>query len=311
MNHEFWVSSGHLFLDHDSEGYLRVTDDFLRAYLARPELLPPDDACDHELALHRRLMHDPFAPIDPAGLVDPDAYENWLHFKRLRDVLVAAPNLEAGYLRLIGTAVPPLMLDQLVHLILRNALHGSHDPMMVRAAKSFFREQRVATYGGRTLVADAEVVDQAEAARERSPLLSMLAGPAVSELEIISEENAATYWAQIDAYDLVMDLEDFRPALARVMRVWLAHMLWLQAAIEPVPRIEDPDWRWFVGLDETATRIGNALWHGTASEADNLLGLFRLSLPHAQRPVWLMLAGDAGGRIRIKPQNLLFGLPER
>ena len=39
---DFWVASGHHLLDRDDAGRLRLTDAFLKAYLARPELLPPE-----------------------------------------------------------------------------------------------------------------------------------------------------------------------------------------------------------------------------------------------------------------------------
>ena len=45
---DFWLSSGHHLLDRDERGHLVVTDEFLKAYLARPELLPPADACAAE-----------------------------------------------------------------------------------------------------------------------------------------------------------------------------------------------------------------------------------------------------------------------
>ena len=41
---DFWVSSGHHLLDRGSDGGLHVTDEFIKLYLARPELLPPPDA---------------------------------------------------------------------------------------------------------------------------------------------------------------------------------------------------------------------------------------------------------------------------
>jgi hypothetical protein len=42
---DFWLSCGHHFLDRDESGGYVVTDDFLKVYLARPELIPPPDAC--------------------------------------------------------------------------------------------------------------------------------------------------------------------------------------------------------------------------------------------------------------------------
>ena len=44
--------------------------------------------------------------------------------------------------------------------------------------------------------------------------------------------------------------------------------------------IEDRDWRWFVGLDSEATRIGNALWNGAALDqdaAERIVALMRLN----------------------------------
>ncbi len=39
--HEFWVSSGHVLLQRDPEGRLAVTEEFVKAFYARPEVLPP------------------------------------------------------------------------------------------------------------------------------------------------------------------------------------------------------------------------------------------------------------------------------
>ncbi len=62
MSAELWVSSGHLLLDHTEDGRLRLTDEFLRAFLARPELMPPEEACDAERALHAHLLATPAPP---------------------------------------------------------------------------------------------------------------------------------------------------------------------------------------------------------------------------------------------------------
>ena len=50
---DFWLSCGHHLLDRDTGGGLLVMDEFLKAYLARPEITPPTDACASERALHR------------------------------------------------------------------------------------------------------------------------------------------------------------------------------------------------------------------------------------------------------------------
>ena len=41
---DFWLSCGHHLLDRDEGGGLCVTDEFIMAYLARPELKPPPEA---------------------------------------------------------------------------------------------------------------------------------------------------------------------------------------------------------------------------------------------------------------------------
>ena len=40
---DFWLSCGHHLLDRDEGGGLKPTDDFLKVYLARPELIPPPE----------------------------------------------------------------------------------------------------------------------------------------------------------------------------------------------------------------------------------------------------------------------------
>ncbi len=42
---EFWVSSGHHMTSRTEGGGLAVTDEMILAYLARPELVPPPEAC--------------------------------------------------------------------------------------------------------------------------------------------------------------------------------------------------------------------------------------------------------------------------
>ena len=50
---DFWISCGHHLLDRNASGGLVATDEFLKAYFARPELMPPEDACAVERKLHR------------------------------------------------------------------------------------------------------------------------------------------------------------------------------------------------------------------------------------------------------------------
>ena len=63
MNKDFWLSCGHHLLDRDAGGGLVVTDEFLKVYLARPELAPPPEACAAERALHAGLLAEPRRPV--------------------------------------------------------------------------------------------------------------------------------------------------------------------------------------------------------------------------------------------------------
>ena len=101
---------------------------------------------------------------------------------------------------------------------------------------------------------------------------------------------------------------------------WVAHLLGVQVHIEPVPRIEDAQWRWHVGLAAQATALLNDLYEGRAVDDERLrrlVSLFRLTFADpaemrpdlAGRPVYLGLAHAADGLLRLKPQNLLLNLP--
>jgi len=60
---DFWLSCGHHLLDRDDGGGLLVTDEFLKAYLARPELAPPQTACVAERTLHAAMLGNPHRPV--------------------------------------------------------------------------------------------------------------------------------------------------------------------------------------------------------------------------------------------------------
>ena len=326
---EFWVSSGHHLTRRTEGGGLAVTDELLLAYLARPELMPPDDACEAEKALHAKLMSDPRRAVpvqEIAAIADEDARENWTFMLAFRDRLLAAATVEAAYLALVrqgAGSVPPLFLNQLTHLILRNALDGCGDPYVLRAAELFFRPQRASTHDGSTLLADAEVVEEHELGRSQSPLVAMLGQDPASQLDVLDDDNAWTYWSRSDAFTMALNMGSnprSREGLARVIEIWIRHLMAVDATVEPLERVEDQDWRWFVGLDPEATRIGNALWSGEVVDAEassRVLALFRLSFaegtpvePRASgRPVYLLLAMNADKTVRLKPQNLVMGLP--
>ncbi len=136
---DFWLSCGHHLLDRDAGGGLVVTDDFLKVYIARSELTPPPEACVVERTLHAALLADPHRAVaaDEIGAIaDADARENWQVLIAFRDRLVRHKTLEAAYLDIVrtGAKVPHIFLNQLVHVILRNALNGCDDPFVLRAA---------------------------------------------------------------------------------------------------------------------------------------------------------------------------------
>lgn len=326
---EFWVSSGHHFAGRTEGGGLAVTDALILAYLARPELVPPAEACMAERALHAGLMGRPRRPVPPgevAAMADADARENWGMMLAFRDRLLAARSVEAAYLDLVRNGLqgtPPIFLNQLVHLILRNALDGCDDPYTLRAGELFFRQQRVSLVEGGVLLADAEVIAARETGAAQSPLVAMLGKEPASELDVLVDDNAWTYWSRSDAFTMALNLgasPKSRAGLARAIEAWVRHLLNVEATVEPVAAIEDRDWRWFVGLDAQATRIGNALWNGEALDEGTrarILALFSLTFSDdtridpraAGRPVYLLLAMDADKRLTCKPQNLVAGLP--
>jgi hypothetical protein len=107
-----------------------------------------------------------------------------------------------------------------------------------------------------------------------------------------------------------------RAGLAAAMAAFLRHLMGLEVKITPLTGIEDAAFRWFVGLDQVGTRIGNALWHGEPP-LETMIGLFRLEFEEetpvrpevAGSPVWLILGIGHDMSVRMKPQNLVMGLP--
>ena len=105
---DFWLSCGHHLLDRDEGGGLVVTDEFLKVYLARPELIPPADACAVERTLHAALLSRPRLPVsesDIAAIADADARENWEMLIGFRDFLLRHKTLEAAYVDLVRSNV--------------------------------------------------------------------------------------------------------------------------------------------------------------------------------------------------------------
>jgi hypothetical protein len=329
---EFWVASGHHLTRRADHGGLVATPELIMAYLARPELMPPADACEAERNLHASLLADPLRPVsreDIAALADADARENWTFMMAFRDRLIAAPSLEAVYLTLARKGagdLPPIFLSQLCHLILRSALEGCDDPYTLRAAELFYRSQQATVHEGTLLLADAEVIEAQQHAQHdmhSSPLTALLQPQGFGEMDVMDDENAWTYWSRSDAHAMVMNIggnPKARAGLCRAIERWVAHLLGVAVSVEMVASIEDRDWRWFVGLDSEGTRIGNALWNDDAldgSAAERIVALMCLTIEDARlvdervgtRPVYLILAMGADRVVRLKPQNLVVGLP--
>lgn len=324
---DFWLSSGHHLLDRDKHGRLCVTDEFIKLYLARPELLPPPEACVVERTLHAALLSDPWRPVAAAdidAIGDADARENWCYMIALRDHLAAHRTLEAAYTALMRNNVrlPPIFVDHLVHLILRNALDECDDPYILRAAELFFRPQRLTVQEGSLLAADQEHLDVNSV--PASPLVAMFGLPEPA-IEILSDANAQDYWQRSDRFDLALDLTAGRrglAALGAVIARWVKHLLHIDIDVEPLTELHDAAFIWYVGLDAHGTAIGDALWR--SEEIDDatrsrVAGLFRLTFRTqdvaigrlAGEPVYLILAVGPDKVLRMKPQNLLTGLPVR
>jgi hypothetical protein len=243
-----------------------------------------------------------------------------------RERLIAAPSLEAAYLSLVRGGVgrtPLLFLNQLTQVVLRNALDGIEDPYTLRAAELLFRPQKAAVVNDALLLADAETIAMHEEGRTAAPLVAMFNGPSVTELDVLDDSNAGHYFHRSDAFDTVLSFgggTDARRGLARALEIWIRHLIGIAVDIEPVAQAQDADWAWFVGLDAEATRIGNALWHGDElpeTELKRIIAIFRLAFREPDdaradiggRPVWLILALDRDDQVRLKPQNLVTGLP--
>ncbi len=326
---DFWLSCGHHLLDRDEGGGLLLTDEFLKVYLARQELLPPPEACAAERALHTATMQDPRRPVAPSeidSIADADARENWQVMIAFRDLLLAHRTVEAAYLDAVrrNVRVPHIFLNQLVHVIMRNALDGCEDPYVLRAAELFFRPQRMTLHEGSLIAADEETV-AGTSGTPVSPLVSMLGIPAEADIDVMNDDNADHYFEHSDRFHVALDMTGGRRgllALSEAIRRWVVHLLSVEADVEAFTEVRDAALHWYVGLDAEGTKIGDALWNGEElddARRANVVGLFRLTFRDPAlvderlrgEPVYLILAMGADKVLRMKPQNLVTGLPVR
>jgi len=330
---DFWRNSGFHLLERDGAGRLAVTDDFLRAYLLRPEIRPVDESGPAERRLHESLMEDPRRPVSVRELDAVEDADARLNYRVLLDYfarLLAAPSVEACYSALFngtGVTIPPLFIDQLAQIILRNVLEGVENPIEARAGELFYREQKASVEGGTIVLADLETVEMHASGGAYGSLGRLIveaqAPVRSTNLDVIDERNAVEYWSRDQRHDFVINLNHGRAglaALARVLERWIRHFFPLELAIEPLREIQEEHWAWHVGLDAQSTAVLNDVWQGAEVEPGRLrqlLALFRLDIAEtalirsdvAGRPIYLALGMDEQNVVRLKPQNLLTNLP--
>jgi len=352
-----WPACGARHLQADARGWHRPEPDYWRHWLQRPELALVPESCVGEQALHEALMRDPLRSVIAGqieAIADADVRENWRHFLNLRDAVQRAGTLEAawaGFFRAERIALPPLFLDLLVQAIVVRVLAAETDALLWRAAELLFRRQRVMLHEGRVLAGDAEVLDHLHETAGLGSMGALLqqAGATLRgvDLPVLDADRGADYFKAVKAassagqgghrfiLDLTHTVQQALPhglvltlnraqsglsALARVLERWTLHLHGVAVQIEPLARVDDPAWRWHIGLDAEATTLLNDLYQGRALGAERerrLLGLFRLRFtdPAQQRedlrgkPVYLGLAMNAQGLLKLKPQNLLLDLP--
>jgi len=263
------------------------------------------------------------------ALQDEDARHNYRMLLRFRDRLLAAGTVEGCYMGLFkGTIdVPPLFIDQLAHVVLRNLLEGCDDPLKLRAAELFWRQQKATLQDGHVLLADLETVAMHAAGNRYGNLGKLIVEAQGSigkvELDVLDRANAALYWERESRHDTVISLTyggAALDALCRMIEAWVLHFHGVQVAVTPLRKIEEVRWAWHIGLDAESTEILNALWAGDPVEQGrmrNIVALFgmRFAEPAAMRPdiagrtVYLALSANAEQEVRMKPQNLLINLP--
>ena len=328
-NKDFWLSCGHHLLDRDAGGGLIATDEFLKVYLARPELTPPPEACVAERTLHAALLAEPRRAVSAdqtAAIADSDARENWQVMLAFRDHLTGHRTIEAAYLDIIrrGIKVPHLFINQLVHVILRNALDDCDDPYVLRAAELLFRPQRMTLHDGSLIAADEETIS-GKSDTPVSPLVSMLGIPAEAEIDVMNDDNAEHYFEHSDQFHAALDLTGGRrglQALSSVIARWVEHLLGVGVEVEPLTEMREAKLSWYVGLDSEGTKIGDALWNGEELDEvtqSRLIGIYRLTFRNPDvamdkvkgEPIYLIMAMDKEKILRLKPQNLVTGLPIR
>lgn len=355
--HDLWPACGHALLAVDASGGLRATEAWWRLLLARPELALVPESCRAERRLHLRLNQAPGRAVPAAALAalqDNDARDNYRHWLAFRDALSAAGTLQAWLLQLFRggqITLPPLFIDLVVQAIVCQGLQGEPDALAWRAAELLFRPQRLTRHDGRLLAGDRDTLDLQRETGNLGTLGRLLTEAQAPmkplDLVVLGADNGALYFERAAGaglgaaagspllldltHELPLDLghgvqwrfansRSGLPALARALARWVHQLLGVAVQIEPLQRIDDPQWRWHVGLDAEASRLLDDLYTGQQVEPerlDRLVSLFRLRFDHpadmradlAGRPVYLALMVGTDQLMRLKPQNLLLNLP--
>ncbi|MGE0098160.1 MAG: DUF6352 family protein [Hydrogenophaga sp.] len=348
----FWTSCGHDRLTRNDRGWLVPSADYWRFWLSRPELALVEESCAAERALHAALMREPERPVptqEIEAIEDEDARANHGVFLGWRNAVLAAGSLEAAYAGFFkegAIQVPPLFLDLMVQAMVCRLLADETDPWRWRAAELLFRRQRVSVQDGRVLSGDSEVLDMLNETAGLGDVgrLLLQSGAALpqTQIEVLGEDSADRYLhGRVGAgrfnfvLDLTHEVQNELPhgltltmtrahsglkALAAVLEKWVHHFHGVVVNIQPEARVEDPSWRWHLGLDVESSALLNDLYLGREVEAERqqrLISLFRLTFAdplHMQadvrgKPVYLGLAMTSAGLLKLKPQNLLLNLP--
>jgi hypothetical protein len=299
----------------------------------RPEIRPAEESGPNEIALHEALLENPRRDPPASALdavEDADARDNYGILLAFLGRLKRAASLESCYLEIFsggGVAVPPLFIDQLAQIIVRNILDGCEDALEARAGELFFREQKASTEDGAVMLGDLETIETHASGSSLGSLGRLIvesqAPLATVNLDVLDSENAEAYWLRDQRHDFVISMNFGRAAnkaFCRVTEKWIHHFFGVKVNIEPLRAVEDHGWAWHIGLDSGSTALLNALWRGEEVEPGNLrrlLALFRLDFEDpasmrpdiAGKPVYLALSMDENGVVRMKPQNLLLNLP--
>ncbi len=295
-------------------------------------------------------------------LQDADVRDSYAQYLRLQSGLLAAGSVQAYYVSLFphqaqgasapaaAINIPPLFIDLMAAHMLRTLLADEPNAYVLRAADLLHRPQRISVDGGQVLAGDQATLDMLNdhgglgdfgrfLAEAKAPLRSI-------ELRVLSDTNAPDYaaaWSDqtpaqhrflLDlthevSHDLsnglVFKLTRARSglkALATVLERWVQALMGVSVSITPLQKIDEPAWRWHIGLDLEATALLNDLYEGRGVAPERLarlVSLFRLDFANpgdmradvAGKPVYLGLMTAPGGVLRLKPQNLLVNLPLR